>query len=135
MTSANPGGGMNADLWMVEAIVQPFKLDVVARALETVVGFSGMTVTESRGFGTMKLRADRQEAGSQSLSLGDSAVNDFERSVRIEVVVVGQHVAEAVADVITRAAHTGRVGDGRVFAWPIARAIRIDTGLEGADAV
>ena len=51
-----------ADLWMVEAIIQPFKLDAVARALEGVPGFSGVTVTEARGFGTAKVRSDRGAA-------------------------------------------------------------------------
>ena len=126
-----------ADLWMVEAIIKPFKLDAVTRALEGVHGFSGMTVTEARGFGASKVRSDRApvEVRAARTERVNAAVTDFEPRTRIEVAVAGKHAADAVAGAIARAARTGNIGDGRVFLWPIARAIRIETGGEDAAAV
>lgn len=95
-----------------------------------------MTVTEARGFGAAKVRSDRAvEARSARADQSDTAVTDFEPKTRIEVVVAGKQAADAVAGAIARAARTGNIGDGRVFLWPIARAIRIETGGEDAAAV
>ena len=127
----------DTDLWMVEAVIKPFKLDAVTRALEGVHGFSGMTVTDARGFGAAKVRSDRAttEVGTSRAVRIASDMNDFDHKTRIEVAVAGKHVADAVAATIARTARTGNIGDGRVFLWPIARAIRIETGAEDAVAL
>lgn len=129
------GAQTPSDLWMVEAIIRPFRLDAVARALEGIPGFTGMTVTESRGFGTAKVHSDREAAGEPAAGGAvkrrqriDASVADFTPGTRIEVVVAGEAVANAVSTAVARAGHTGNAGDGRVFVWPIARLIRIGSG-------
>jgi len=125
------------DLWMVAAVIKPFKLDAITRALEGVPGFSGMTVTDARGFGMAKVRSDRAVVDPHDTAArrSDARVTDFDSKTRIEVAVAGRRVADAVAGAIARAGRTGTIGDGRVFVWPIARAVRIDTGDEGTDAL
>jgi len=125
----------SSDLWMVEAIIRPFKLDSVARALEGIPGFDGMTVTDARGFGDAKVRSDREAAHTAAAGSSaeqrlrvDSSVADFSPGMKLEVVVAGSAVADAVATAVARAAHTGNAGDGRVFVWPVARMIRIGSG-------
>ena len=119
-------GGQQAseDLWLVLAIIQPFKLDSVTLALEAIQGFGGMTVSDCRGFGREKV-----EEGSPA------SVADFTDKVKLEVVVAGKEHANAIVDIIARAAHTGNRGDGKVFTWPIARAVRVRTFDEGAPAL
>ena len=132
MIDHTPDPTTPADLWMVEAIIRPFKLDAVARALEGIPGFTGMTVTEARGFGTAKVRSDREAANERTAGETikqrqriDASVADFTPNTRVEVVVAGEPVANTVAMALARAAHTGNAGDGRVFVWPITRVIRI----------
>lgn len=129
------------DMWVILAIIQPFKLDAVTLALEELPGFGGMTVSECRGFGRGKLAAEGADELTQSGKPASRAaapgaqVVDFTAKVRIEIAVAGREVAERVIETISRAAHTGRRGDGKIFAWPIERAIRIRTFDERSSAL
>ena len=109
----------------VEAIIKPFKLDEVKEALHEV-GIQGITVTEAKGFGRQK--------GHTELYRGAEYVVDFLPKVKIEVVMEDGLVERAV-EAILKAAHTGRIGDGKVFVTTIDEAIRIRTGERGADAI
>jgi nitrogen regulatory protein P-II 1 len=106
----------------VEAIIKPFKLDEVKEALHEV-GIQGITVTEAKGFGRQK--------GHTELYRGAEYVVDFLPKVKIEVVMEDTLVERAVE----QAAHTGRIGDGKIFVTTVEEAIRIRTGERGADAI
>lgn len=128
---------MTEDLWMIEAMIQPFKLEPVIMALAQVPGFVGMTVTDCRGFGGARSPAHREPitdaeptGGGVTDGGGDDVaidLDDFSAKVKVEIAVAGRARADAVADTIARTAHTSRKGDGRIFVWPIARAIRVRT--------
>ena len=120
------------ELWMIQAIIQPFKLDQVTRALHGVEGFSGMSVTGGRGFGRVKVT---NPAPMGTAHQPREVLEELTNNLRIEIVVSGGELADAVADVIARAAHTGNPGDGKIFVWPIARVVRIRTLQEGRDAL
>ena len=109
----------------VEAIIKPFKLDEVKEALNAV-GVQGMTVTEVKGFGRQK--------GHTELYRGAEYVVDFLPKIKIEV-AVGDELVDKVVQAIVQAAHTGRIGDGKVFVLPMEDVIRIRTGEHGPDAV
>ena len=109
----------------IEAIIKPFKLDEVREALSEV-GVSGLTVTEVKGFGRQK--------GHTELYRGAEYVVDFLPKVKIEVVMEDGMVERAV-EAIQHAAHTGRIGDGKIFVSTIDEAIRIRTGERGPEAV
>jgi nitrogen regulatory protein P-II 1 len=109
----------------IEAIIKPFKLDEVKEALHDV-GISGITVIEAKGFGRQK--------GHTELYRGAEYVVDFVPKVKIEVVIEAAQ-AERAVEAIKNAAHTGRIGDGKIFVSNIEEAIRIRTGETGADAV
>ncbi|MGE0715673.1 MAG: P-II family nitrogen regulator [Alphaproteobacteria bacterium] len=109
----------------VEAIIKPFKLDEVKEALHEV-GITGITVTEAKGFGRQK--------GHTELYRGAEYVVDFLPKVKIEVVMDDALVPRAV-EAIQQAAHTGRIGDGKIFVSPVEEAIRIRTGERGPEAV
>jgi nitrogen regulatory protein P-II 1 len=109
----------------VEAIIKPFKLDEVKEALHEV-GIQGITVTEAKGFGRQK--------GHTELYRGAEYVVDFLPKVKIEVVMEDSMVERAV-EAIQHSAHTGRIGDGKVFISNIEEAIRIRTGEKGKDAI
>jgi nitrogen regulatory protein P-II 1 len=109
----------------VEAIIKPFRLDEVKDAL-TAIGVGGMTVSEVRGFGRQK--------GHTELYRGAEYVVDFLPKVKIEVVVPDDMV-EKVVKAIIDSAKTGKVGDGKIFIYPIEQAIRIRTGETGEDAI
>ncbi len=109
----------------IEAIIKPFKLDDVKEALQEI-GLQGMTVTDARGFGRQK--------GHTELYRGAEYVVDFLPKVKIELVVDDKMVVRAV-EAIKSAAHSGRIGDGKIFILPVEDAIRIRTGETGADAV
>jgi nitrogen regulatory protein P-II 1 len=109
----------------IEAIIKPFKLDEVKEALHEV-GIQGITVTEAKGFGRQK--------GHTELYRGAEYVVDFLPKVKIEVVMEDGLVGRAV-EAIQKAAHTGRIGDGKIFVTTIDEAIRIRTGERGADAI
>ena len=109
----------------IEAIIKPFKLDEVKEALQEV-GLQGITVTEAKGFGRQK--------GHTELYRGAEYVVDFLPKVKIEV-VVEESMLERVIEAIQQSAHTGRIGDGKIFVSTVDEAIRIRTGEKGADAV
>lgn len=127
---------MADDLWMVQAIVTDFKLDAVTRALTDVPGFGGMTVSACRGFGHERLGPELEDAGaSRPGASAEQELHAFKPRLRVEVVVAGRARADAIVDAIARSAHTGRGGDGKVFAWPITRAVRVRNSAGGTDAV
>ena len=109
----------------VEAIIKPFKLDEVKDALHEV-GIKGITVVEAKGFGRQK--------GHTELYRGAEYVVDFLPKVKIEVVMKEAMVERAV-EAIQQSAHTGRIGDGKIFVSNVEEAIRIRTGERGADAI
>lgn len=109
----------------IEAIIKPFKLDEVKEALHEV-GLQGLTVTEAKGFGRQK--------GHTELYRGAEYVVDFLPKVKIELVIDDSLVERAI-EAIQQAAHTGRIGDGKIFISPVEEAIRIRTGEKGNDAI
>lgn len=109
----------------IEAIIKPFKLDEVKDALQEA-GMQGITVTEAKGFGRQK--------GHTELYRGAEYVVDFLPKVKLEVVVEDDAVNAAV-EAIQKAAHTGRIGDGKIFVSDIQEAIRIRTGETGGEAI
>lgn len=109
----------------IEAIIKPFKLDEVKEAL-TEVGIQGMTVTEVRGFGRQK--------GHTEIYRGAEYVVDFLPKVKIEIVVPDDMALKAV-ETIRQAAHTGKIGDGKIFVLPVDDVIRIRTGEQGEEAL
>jgi len=110
---------------MVEAIVKPFKLDEVKEAL-TKAGIQGMTVEEVKGFGRQK--------GHTELYRGAEYSVDFLPKVKIQIIVPDEKAAEIV-QVITDAAKTGKIGDGKIFVSNVEEVIRIRTGEKGPDAI
>jgi len=109
----------------VEAIIKPFKLDEVKDAL-TSIGVQGMTVTEVKGFGRQK--------GHTEIYRGAEYVIDFLPKIKIEVVITDEMV-EKVVNIIQEAARTGKIGDGKIFVYPIEEVVRIRTGERGSDAI
>ena len=109
----------------IETIIKPFKLDDVKEALHEI-GVKGLTVLEAKGFGRQK--------GYTELYRGAEYVVDFLPKVKIEVVIEDAMLERAV-DAIKQAAHTGRIGDGKIFISSIDEAIRIRTGETGAEAI
>ena len=109
----------------IEAIIKPFKLDEVKEALNEI-GLKGLTVIEAKGFGRQK--------GHTELYRGAEYVVDFLPKVKIEL-VIEDNLAERAIEAIQEAAHTGRIGDGKIFVSTIDEAIRIRTGERGAEAV
>lgn len=109
----------------IEAIIKPFKLDDVKEAL-TGAGVLGMTITEVRGFGRQK--------GHTELYRGGEYTVDFLPKMKVEVVVPDERAAAVVA-LITGAAKTGSIGDGKVFVSPLNDAVRIRTGEHGESAL
>src|SRR5579884_2404152 len=110
---------------MVMAIIKPFKLDDVREALAET-GVQGITVTEVKGFGRQK--------GHTELYRGAEYVVDFLPKVKIEV-AIGDDKVDAAIEAITKSAHTGKIGDGKVFVTSLDQAIRIRTGETGKDAL
>ena len=109
----------------IEAIIKPFKLDEVKEALQEI-GLQGITVTEAKGFGRQK--------GHTELYRGAEYVVDFLPKIKIEIVTDDGLVDRAI-EAIQKAAHTGRIGDGKIFLSTIEQAIRIRTGETGSDAI
>jgi len=110
---------------LITAIVKPFKLDDVRSALSEI-GIQGMTVTEVKGFGRQK--------GHTELYRGAEYVVDFLPKVKLELVLADDIVNTAI-DAISRAAQTGKIGDGKIFIMPCEEVVRIRTGETGADAI
>ncbi len=109
----------------IEAIIKPFKLDEVKEALHEV-GVMGLTVIEAKGFGRQK--------GHTELYRGAEYIVDFLPKVKVEV-VVGEEMLERSVEAIQQAAHTGRIGDGKIFVSTIDEAIRIRTNEKGNEAI
>jgi nitrogen regulatory protein P-II 1 len=109
----------------VEAIIKPFKLEDVKDALQKI-GFEGMTVTEVKGFGRQK--------GHTEIYRGSEYTVDFLPKVKLELVVPEDRVQAAV-DAIIKAAHTGKIGDGKIFVSSVEAAIRIRTGEKDSAAI
>ncbi|MEJ2683396.1 MAG: P-II family nitrogen regulator [Candidatus Sulfobium sp.] len=109
----------------IEAIVKPFKLDEVKDALNEI-GIQGMTVTEVKGFGRQK--------GHTELYRGAEYVVDFIPKIKIEI-VISDSLAEKVVSTIETVAKTGKIGDGKIFVYPVDEAVRIRTGERGEAAV
>ena len=109
----------------IEAIIQPFKLEPVKEALHQLA-VTGMTVTGVKGFGRQK--------GLREVYRGLEYQVDFLPKVKIEVVARDEQV-EAIANAIIAQARTGKVGDGKIFIYPMAEVIRIRTGEKGEEAV
>ena len=109
----------------VEAVIKPFKLDEVREALSDI-GINGLTVTEVKGFGRQK--------GHTELYRGAEYVVDFLPKVKIEVVIADDLVDRAI-EAIIQTARTGKIGDGKIFFYPVEQVVRIRTGETGEDAV
>ena len=109
----------------ITAIIKPFKLDEVREALADV-GVNGLTVTEVKGFGRQK--------GHTELYRGAEYVVDFLPKVKVEAVIPDSLVERAI-EAITKAARTGKIGDGKIFVRAVEQVIRIRTGEEGEAAV
>ena len=110
---------------LIQAIIKPFKLDDVREAL-TEIGVTGMTASEVKGFGRQK--------GHTELYRGAEYVVDFLPKVKLEIVVKEEDLDRAI-EAIQKAAHTGKIGDGKIFVLAVEQSIRIRTGEMGRDAV
>lgn len=110
---------------LVSAIIKPFKLDDVREALSEI-GVTGITVTEVKGFGRQK--------GHTELYRGAEYVVDFLPKVKIEV-AINDDLLERVIEAVSKAANTGKIGDGKIFVFNLEQAVRIRTGESGADAL
>jgi len=109
----------------IEAVIKPFKLDDVREALSEV-GISGLTVTEVKGFGRQK--------GHTELYRGAEYVVDFLPKIKIEVVIPTE-LLETAIDAILKSAHTGKIGDGKIFVTPVEQVVRIRTGETNESAL
>ena len=110
---------------LVTAVIKPFKLDDVREALSEI-GVQGITVTEVKGFGRQK--------GHTELYRGAEYVVDFLPKVKIEV-AASDDLLDQVIESSSKAANTGKIGDGKIFVTPLEQAIRIRTGETGTDAI
>ncbi len=109
----------------IEAIIKPFKLDDVREALSDI-GVNGLTVTEVKGFGRQK--------GHTELYRGAEYVVDFLPKIKLEL-VIADSILDSAVDAIIKAAHTGKIGDGKIFVTTVDQVIRIRTGETGEAAV
>ena len=105
--------------------IKPFKLDEVKESLSEI-GVHGMTVSEVKGFG--------RTGGKKEVYRGSAYVVDFVPKVKLEIIVPEESVRQVV-NVITEAARTGRIGDGKIFVTPVDEILRIRTGETGEDAI
>jgi nitrogen regulatory protein P-II 2 len=110
---------------LVTAIIKPFKLDDVREALSEI-GVQGITVTEVKGFGRQK--------GHTELYRGAEYVVDFLPKVKLEI-AIDSSLTDKVIEAVTKAANTGKIGDGKIFVTALEQIVRIRTGETGSDAV
>ncbi len=110
---------------LITAIIKPFKLDEVREALDAL-DLPGMTVTEVKGFGRQK--------GHNELYRGAEYVVDFLPKIKIELAIADETVDTAI-EAIMKAAHTGKIGDGKIFVTPLEQVIRVRTGETDAEAL
>jgi nitrogen regulatory protein P-II 1 len=109
----------------IEAIIKPFKLDEVKEALSKI-GVKGMTVSEVKGFGRQKGHTEVYRSAEYKI--------DFIAKVKIELITTDEIVPQVV-ETIERVAKTGKIGDGKIFVFPVEEVIRIRTGERGRDAI
>ena len=110
---------------LVSAIIKPFKLEEVRQSLD-LIGVTGMTITEVKGFGRQK--------GHTELYRGAEYVIDFLPKIKVEIAVSIEQL-ESVIDAITKSASTGKIGDGKIFVSTLDQVIRIRTGETDQDAI
>lgn len=110
---------------LITAIIKPFKLDDVRQAISSL-GVEGMTVSEVKGFGRQK--------GHTELYRGAEYQVDFLPKVKLEIATVGENV-ENVIEAISKAAYTGKIGDGKIFVYDLSGAVRIRTGESDSEAL
>ncbi|NOZ90715.1 MAG: P-II family nitrogen regulator [Epsilonproteobacteria bacterium] len=110
----------------IEAIIKPFKLEDVKEAL-VEVGIEGMTISEVKGYG--------RQQGHAELYRGAEYIVEFIPKVKIEIVVSSQEFADKAINAIKTAAHTGKIGDGKIFVSDISKVIRVRTGEEDREAL
>ena len=109
----------------IDAVIKPFKLDEVREALSEI-GVNGLTVTEVKGFGRQK--------GHTELYRGAEYVVDFLPKIKLEL-VVADNMVEAAMEAIIKSAHTGKIGDGKIFVSSVEQVVRIRTGETGEAAI
>jgi len=110
---------------MITAVIKPFKLDDVRKAISEV-GVQGVTVTEVRGFG--------RQRGHTEIYRGAEYTVEFVPKTKIEIAVVDE-LAEHVIEALMQAARTGKVGDGKIFVYELSQVVRIRTGEKDASAI
>ncbi len=110
---------------LIMAVIKPFKLEDVREAL-TPLGVEGMTVSEVKGFG-------RQKGQAEIYRGAEYAVN-FLPKVKLEI-AVAEDIVESVVEAVTKAAQTGKIGDGKIFVYSLDKAVRIRTGETDAEAL
>lgn len=110
----------------IEAIIKPFKLEDVKEAL-VEAGIEGMTISEVKGYG--------RQQGHSELYRGAEYVVEFIPKVKIEIVVSSQEFADTAVNAIKEAAHTGKIGDGKIFVSDISSAVRVRTGETDTEAL
>jgi nitrogen regulatory protein PII len=110
---------------LVVAIIKPFKLEEVKDALAEI-GIEGMTVTEVKGFGRQK--------GHTEIYRGSEYTVDFLPKIKLEL-ALGDELVERAVETITKAALTGKIGDGKIFVYGLSEVIRIRTGERGPEAI
>ncbi len=109
----------------VEAIIRPLKLDAVKSALVNA-SILGMTVSEVRGFGRQKGKTERYRGAEYTV--------EFIQKLKVEIIVKDEQV-DMVVETVIAAAHTGKIGDGKIFITPVEQIIRIRTGERDLDAI
>ena len=109
----------------VEAVIKPFKLEDVKDAL-TQAGITGMTVSDVKGYG--------RQQGHSELYRGAEYVVDFIPKIKLDLIVAGEDVDKTI-NIITSAAKTGKIGDGKIFVSSVERVVRIRTGEENEEAI
>jgi len=109
----------------IEAVIKPFKLDEVKDELNNI-GVMGLTVSEVKGYGRQK--------GHTELYRGAEYAVDFLPKIKIEL-IVNDDIVDSVIDVIKKKAHTGRIGDGKIFVSSVEEIVRIRTGETGKNAI
>jgi len=110
---------------LVTAVIKPFKLDDVKSALQSF-GVHGLTVSEVSGYG--------RQRGHSEVYRGAEYTVDFVRKVKVEVLVADDEVGDVI-DVVVKSAHTGKIGDGKVWSVPVDAVVRVRTGERGPDAL
>ena len=109
----------------IEAVIKPFKLDDVKDALNKI-GIMGMTISEVKGFG--------RQRGRKEIYRGAEYEVDFVPKVKVNI-VTGSEMTHEIVSIIQEHAHTGKIGDGKIFITPVSNVIRIRTGESGVDAI